>query len=290
VGPNPSFVRSPVVHHMYASPLQLTFDKETYIKKPEAPEERKHPDLAKLDNRTLYEQLQANKEAAEEEAAARRALAFGALLVFFPTQWMSRCDTHFPLFGPQLPSAGWRKMRSHSWRRWPSEPTCVKKWLQNKRNRTKLLFVRAWQRCGCVNALREFTGWDVFIAASAIANRTFVREEKHLDTELAALRPPVQSKSKGTSVKSVLKTRIKVKKRGAGAGAGSSKAPQAAAAAKRKREPATVDSDKPTKQARTGAAPVAKPNTQPKAQPAGLGLLASYDSSDEDSDTGSDSD
>lgn len=60
--------------------LQLTFDKETNIKKPEDEEaERKHPDLAKLDNRTLYEQLQENKEKAEEEAKARAALAFGML-------------------------------------------------------------------------------------------------------------------------------------------------------------------------------------------------------------------
>ena len=59
--------------------LQLTFDKETNIKKPEDEvKERKHPDLEKLDNRTLWEQLQANKEVAEEESKRKAAMAFGA--------------------------------------------------------------------------------------------------------------------------------------------------------------------------------------------------------------------
>lgn len=60
--------------------VQLTFDKETDIRKPEEAETtKKNPVLEKLDNRTLWEQLQANKEIAEEESKRKAALAFGAL-------------------------------------------------------------------------------------------------------------------------------------------------------------------------------------------------------------------
>lgn len=49
----------------------ITFNKETEAERKEVAAATKvHPDVKKLENRTLYAQLQANKEAAEEAAAA----------------------------------------------------------------------------------------------------------------------------------------------------------------------------------------------------------------------------
>lgn len=56
-------------------PAQGHFEEEAVERREE---DRRHPDLDKLDNRTLYEQLQSNKDKEEEERMARYKMNFGA--------------------------------------------------------------------------------------------------------------------------------------------------------------------------------------------------------------------